>query len=152
MRSMSYDSPMGKITMIADKGAVTALNFAGNLELVNEGGAEEPVLLEAARWLDGYFKGTPGELPPIAPAGTEFQKRVWGALRVIPFGETRSYGQIAREIGCASARAVGGAIGKNPLLIMIPCHRVMGADGSLTGFSAGIEYKTALLEHEMRFT
>lgn len=152
MKSLVYDSPMGKITISADKGALTALSFAGNPQPANQGGAEEPVLLEAAIWLDGYFKGTPGALPPIAPAGTEFQKRVWRALCAIPFGETRSYGDIAREIGCASARAVGGAIGKNPLLIMIPCHRVIGADGSLTGFSAGIEYKTALLEHEGRFT
>ena len=152
MRKLIYDSPMGKITISADKGAVTALSFAGNAETVSRGGDEEPVLNKAALWLDGYFKGAPGELPPIAPAGTEFQKRVWRALCAIPFGETRSYGQIAREIGCASARAVGGAIGKNPLLIMIPCHRVIGADGSLTGFSAGIEYKIALLEHEARFT
>lgn len=152
MRSMVYDSPMGKITISADNGAVTALSFAGNADAANGGGEDDTVLSEAALWLDGYFKGTPGELPPIAPAGTEFQKQVWRALCAIPFGETRSYGEIARETGCASARAVGGAIGKNPLLIMIPCHRVIGADGSLTGFSAGIEYKIALLEHEARFT
>lgn len=151
MRSMIYDSPVGELTIIADKGKVTALNFSGNIQTAN-GGGEEPVLLEAALWLDGYFKGAPGELPPIAAAGTEFQKRVWCALCAIPFGQTRTYGEIARELGCAAARAVGGAIGRNPVLIMIPCHRVIGADGSLTGFSAGIEHKIDLLRHEGRFT
>lgn len=147
MRSMIYRSPIGEIIIAASQGAVTRLDFSENAA-IPESGAPEPVLNEAARWLDGYFTGVRLPLPPVAPAGTAFQLRVWRALCAIPFGETRSYGEIARELGCASARAVGGAIGKNPILIMIPCHRVIGADGSLTGFSAGIEHKIDLLKLE----
>lgn len=149
---MLYSSPIGGLLISAENGAVTKLCFAAGAGESSDTGTEEPVLLQTARWLDGYFAGAPASLPPVAPTGTEFQRRVWQALCAIPFGETRTYGDIARSVGCASARAVGGAIGRNPILILIPCHRVIGADGSLTGFSAGLEHKIDLLEHEQRFT
>lgn len=150
--NMIYDSPIGRLKITAEDGAVTALCFAADFDRTDSGAEKESALREAALWLDGYFMGQSRPLPPIKPKGTEFQQRVWQELCKIPFGETRSYGQIAAQVACASARAVGGAVGKNPLLIMIPCHRVIGADGSLTGFSAGIEHKIDLLNHEKRFT
>lgn len=150
--NMIYDSPIGRLKITAQEGAISALSFAEDSDSADSGAERESVLHKAALWLDGYFKGQAEPLPPIAPKGTMFQQRVWRALCDIPFGETRSYGQIAAEVGCASARAIGGAVGKNPVLIMIPCHRVIGADGSLTGFSAGIEHKIDLLNHEKRFT
>jgi methylated-DNA-[protein]-cysteine S-methyltransferase len=109
-----------------------------------------PILGEAERQLSEYFAGkrTHFELP-LEPQGTEFQKKVWGRLRKIPFGKTRSYLQIARAIGSPRAcRAVGGATGKNPLSIVIPCHRVIGANGTLTGFGGGLETKAKLLALE----
>lgn len=147
-----YDSPIGRLKITAQDGAISALSFAEDSDSTDSGAEKESALRTAAHWLDEYFKGKTEALPPMNPKGTEFQQRVWRALCAIPFGETRSYGQIAAEVGCASARAIGGAVGKNPVLIMIPCHRVIGADGSLTGFSAGIEHKIQLLEHEKQFT
>lgn len=150
--NMIYDSPIGRLKITAQDGAVSSLSFAAPDDKTEPGAEKESVLREAALWLDGYFKGQSAALPPLGPKGTEFQQRVWQELCKIPFGETRSYGQIAAAVGCASARAVGGAVGKNPLLIMIPCHRVIGADGSFTGFSAGMEHKIDLLNHEKQFT
>lgn len=149
---MICDSPIGRLKITAQEGFITALSFAAESDSTDSGAEGESALRTAALWLDGYFKGKAAAMPPMNPKGTEFQRRVWQALCAIPFGETRSYGQIAAVVGCASARAVGGAVGKNPVLIMIPCHRVIGADGSLTGFSAGIEHKIQLLNHEKRFT
>lgn len=116
---------------------------------------EAPVLAQARSWLDRYFSGDvpdPRELP-LAPHGTPFRHAVWEALLAIPYGETVTYGQLAQRVGDmsgtrASARAVGGAVGANPIGIIIPCHRVVGASGSLTGFGGGIETKVALLAHE----
>lgn len=111
---------------------------------------ETALLLEAKRQLEEYFAGIrAGFSLPLAPEGTEFQKSVWQQLEAIPFGETRTYGQIAAAAGNPKAcRAVGGAIHKNPIAIMIPCHRVIGADGSLTGFASGLDVKEALLHLE----
>lgn len=150
--NMIYDSPIGRLRITAQDGAVTALDFAADSDLTDSGAEMDSAISTASRWLDEYFKGKTEALPPMSPKGTEFQQRVWQELCKIPFGETRSYGQIAAAVGCASARAVGGAVGKNPLLIMIPCHRVIGADGSFTGFSAGMEHKIDLLNHEKQFT
>ena len=106
------------------------------------------------RWLDVYFSGRkPDFTPPTAPAGTAFQQSVWEILRTIPYGETTTYGAIARRIeqntGCRmSAQAVGGAVGRNPISILIPCHRVIGADGSLTGYAGGLDKKERLLQWE----
>lgn len=111
---------------------------------------ETPLIREAARQLSEYFSSTRREFDlPLRLAGTDFQKKVWNALRTIPYGETRSYGEIAAQIGCPKAyRAVGGANNKNHILIVIPCHRVIGADGSLVGFGGGISMKEYLLKLE----
>ena len=112
-------------------------------------------LLQAARWLDCYFSGkSPDFLPPLKPEGSPFRRRVWEELLRIPCGTTVTYGSIAKKLAeeegrpHMSAQAVGGAVGHNPIGIIIPCHRVVGADGSLTGFGGGIETKKALLELE----
>ncbi len=108
----------------------------------------------ASRWLDIYFTGRdPGFLPKLAPRGTAFQRAVWAALLTIPYGRTATYGEIARAVAAAgfpraSARAVGGAVGRNPISLIIPCHRVVAADGSLTGYAGGLDRKRALLELE----
>ena len=110
------------------------------------------MLLRTTRQLDAYFAGQLKSFDvPLKPAGTSFQLRVWSALRDIPFGETRSYGQLASAIGDPSAmRAVGAANGRNPIALVVPCHRVIGAGGSLTGFGGGIERKKFLLHLEGR--
>ena len=109
-----------------------------------------PALESAAGWLDRYFSGRdPGALPPCEPWGTAFQRRVWAALQTIPYGQTISYGELARRIGSPRAvRAVGQANHRNPLSILIPCHRVVGADGSLTGYGGGLALKEYLLKLE----
>jgi methylated-DNA-[protein]-cysteine S-methyltransferase len=111
-----------------------------------------PILREAERQLNEYFAGARTEFDlPLEPRGSEFQTRVWCALREIPFGETRSYLDLAQMIGAPKAcRAVGAANGKNPLPIVIPCHRVIGKDGTLTGFGGGLENKATLLALEAR--
>ena len=107
------------------------------------------VLDAATRWLDDYFRGNPREIDfSLAPQGTAFQKRVWGQLKEIPYGMTCTYGDIAREIGCRSSQAVGQAVGANPIAVILPCHRVIGAKGQLTGYAWGVEKKKWLLEHE----
>jgi methylated-DNA-[protein]-cysteine S-methyltransferase len=114
------------------------------------GAADDPVLAEAARQLRAFFAGelTTFDLP-LAPAGTPFQRAVWDALRAIPFGETRSYRDVAVGLGAPSAvRAVGAANGKNPLAIVVPCHRVVGSSGALTGYAGGLARKRWLLAHE----
>ena len=113
---------------------------------------QQPILLAAERQLTEYFAGARTEFDlPLQPDGSEFQKRVWQALRKIPFGQTRSYLDLAKAVGSAkAARAVGAANGKNPLSIIVPCHRAIGSDGSLTGFAGGLETKAALLALETR--
>jgi methylated-DNA-[protein]-cysteine S-methyltransferase len=110
----------------------------------------QPILLETERQLKEYFEGKRQEFSiPLDMRGTAFQKNVWEALLAIPFGETRSYGQLAKQLGRPSAaRAVGGASGRNPLSIVVPCHRVIGASGELTGFAGGIGAKERLLKIE----
>ena len=141
-------SPVGKLKLVAsDKGLVAILWENDKPHRVRLSPASEdknhPVLLEAERQLNGYFAGkrNPFSLK-LDFQGTEFQKKVWQALLTIPFGETRSYGQIARQIGNPEAvRAVGAANGKNPISIIVPCHRVIGANGKLTGFAGGLAAK-----------
>lgn len=116
-------------------------------------GCAEPgaaVFEDAVRWLDRYFGGEdPGPPPPLAPLGaTPFRSAVWALLRELPYGSTTTYGRIAARLGGMSARAVGGAVGRNPISLMIPCHRVLGADGSLTGYAGGTDRKAALLALE----
>lgn len=155
-----YSSPIGKLVLASDGDSITGLWMEGQRYFGStlEEGAEErklPVHEQAFTWLDHYFKG---ENPVIdfnlAPKGTEFRQKVWQKLREIPYGEVTTYGQIAHKLAheagkdAMSARAVGGAVGKNPISIIIPCHRVVGSDGSLTGFAGGIAKKIHLLELE----
>ena len=151
-----YASPLGRILLESDGEALTGLWFAGHKY---SGGAPEessdatplPVLTETARWLDLYFSGrVPGFTPPLAPRGTPFRLAVWKTLLTVPFGETASYAEIARRIGLppSAARAVGGAASHNPIALIIPCHRIIGADGRLTGYAGGLDRKARLLEME----
>ena len=140
-----YDSPVGPLTLSSDGAALTGLAFGSTREPM----ASLPLFQAVFAWLDAYFAGRdPGPTPPLSPAGTPFQQRVWRALRKIPFGGTISYGALARAAGCGSAQAVGQAIHNNPIAILIPCHRVIGADGSLTGFAGGLDIKRRLLTLE----
>lgn len=144
-----YESPVGTLFLAAVEDGVTDIS----VRPVEGSEGMSPVLQRLISLLDAYFAGQNPDFSqlPLAPAGTEFRRRVWAALRAIPYGATSSYGQIAGEIGCrGGARAVGGACGANPLLIVVPCHRVLGSDGRLTGFSAGMERKEWLLAHESR--
>ena len=142
-----YPSPVGPLTIASDGTAITGLW----MELPGQIRDDLPVLAAARDWLDRYFRGQrpePRELP-LSPAGTDFQKRVWDRLLEVPCGETKTYGDIAREIGNPRAcQAVGQAVGRNRIAIIIPCHRIIGADGSLTGFAGGLEMKRKLLDHE----
>ena len=155
-----YDSPLGGILLAADEIGLTGLWFDGQKYfargLSNERIAQETsVLAEAKRWLDIYFAGKePDFTPPLHPTGSEFRKAVWEILLQIPYGQTTTYGEIARQLaekqGLArmSAQAVGGAVGHNKISIIIPCHRVVGTNGSLTGYAGGIHKKEQLLELE----
>ena len=149
-----YKSPLGMLTIAAEREALIALVIEGQkyakLHLAGEGQEREsPLLCKVNGWLDRYFSGecpSPAELP-LAPKGTVFQQRVWQELLTIPYGRTDSYGAIAARLG-SSARAVGSAVGRNPLSILIPCHRVLGTDGSLSGYAGGLENKKKLLRLE----
>ncbi len=155
-----YDSPLGGVTLAGDGTALTGLWFDGQqhfAETLSAGHEERnlPVFEETKRWLDCYFSGrAPGFTPPLAPRGTAFRKAVWEILLTVPCGRTVTYGEIAgilaRRTGACriSARAVGGAVGHNPILLIVPCHRVVGAGGSLTGYAGGIERKKLLLKME----
>lgn len=149
-----YQSPLGMLTLASDGQALCGVWFEGQ-KYFGEGAPEPweeqdvPVLTQTKRWLDLYFSGRePDFLPPLQPAGSPFRKAVWACLLRIPYGQTCSYGQIARELGCRSAQAVGGAVGHNPISILIPCHRVVGSDGTLTGYAGGTQRKLALLKLE----
>ena len=154
-----YDSPLGKLLLTADALGLTGLYFDGeNTEadrLVFARRGETPLLAGDQRWLDVYFSGSqPDFLPPLHPAGSAFRQAVWALLLQIPYGQTTTYGAIARQLAAKqgipkmSAQAVGGAIGDNKIAIVIPCHRVIGANGSLTGYAGGTNRKAALLELE----
>ena len=149
------ESPVGKLKLVTSADALVAILWErerpNRIQLVTLNcDPQQPILLETERQLKEYFAGTRNEFNlPLEPAGTEFQKKVWRALREIPFGQTRSYLDLAKSIGSAKAvRAVGAANGKNPLSIVVPCHRVVGANGALTGFAGGLEVKAKLLAHE----
>ena len=154
IRTGTYDSPLGTLTMAYGDEAITGLWIRGQKRFARtlpEGSIKErtPAFARAAEWLDRYFAGeNPAVDLPLAPAGTAFQLRVWRAVSDVAYGETVSYGELARRIGCRSARAVGAALGKNPVWILIPCHRIIGADGSLTGYAGGLDKKAALLALE----
>lgn len=145
------DSPIGPLRLVAAAGALTAIEFSPFHDRADEASDDEPVLLQAAAQLTQYFAGHRTEFDlPLAPRGTAFQQRVWAELRKIGYGETASYGDIAHRLGLtnAASRAVGSANGRNPIPIVVPCHRVIGADGTLTGYAGGIERKRVLLDLE----
>jgi len=155
-----YDSPVGEITMVSDGEALTGLRLEGQ----NHFAATLPALCrceplpifgQTVGWLDCYFGGSdPGFTPALRPVGTPFRLEVWDILRTIPYGETVTYKDIACEIArrrgmsAMSSQAVGGAVGHNPISIIIPCHRVVGCGGNLTGYDGGIDKKVKLLETE----
>ena len=154
-----YASPFGPITLASDGTSLVGLWFDGQkyfaATLEDEHKQKSlPVFEEARRWLDIYFSGKePGFLPPLAPKATPFRKKVWDILLSIPYGQTMTYGEIAKTIAREqssrmSAQAVGGAVGHNPISIIVPCHRVVGTNGSLTGYADGIDKKVQLLTLE----
>ena len=156
--TMQYPSPLGPLTLTCDGQNLTGLwlkdqkYFGGSHPEELTPGGDSPVLLAARNWLDRYFSGarpSPRELP-LAPQGSPFRQEVWKLLLEIPWGAMTTYGELARRLGRQpfSAQAVGGAVGHNPISIIIPCHRVVGANGSLTGYAGGLEAKEWLLRHE----
>lgn len=149
-----YSSPVGKILLAANEDSLTGLWFYGAKYFAAGLESERtemltPVLEQTMQWLDVYFSGSePGFVPPLEMHGSAFQRSVWVELMKIPYGQTSSYGEIALRLGVNSAQAIGGAVGHNPISIIVPCHRVLGADGSLTGYAAGVGKKMRLLELE----
>ena len=150
---MDLDSPLGRLILIDKAGALATVAFAGGrLPSGPYQKQETPLLLEAARQLAEYFSGKRRNFDlPLAPEGTEFQQDCWQALCAIPYGKTCSYGEIAAQIGRPKAvRAVGQANNRNPIAVIIPCHRVIGANGKLTGYGGGLDNKELLLELEQQ--
>ena len=155
-----YDSPMGGILLAADEIGLTGVWFDGQKYFARGLPKERterntPVLSAAKRWLDVYFTGRePDFMPPLNPIGSEFQRAVWELLLQIPYGQTTTYGALAQELAKRqelahmSAQAVGGAVGRNKISILIPCHRVVGTGGRLTGYAGGVDRKAGLLELE----
>lgn len=149
MTHRTLSTPVGPVTVAVDAaGALTRVDF-GDVPGGTPPGAD-PGLDRAVGQLEEYFAGTRTDFDlPLAPAGTPFQQRVWTALRDIPYGATESYGSLARRLGAPGAsRAVGLANGRNPIPIVVPCHRVIGSTGTLTGYAGGVERKRWLLDHE----
>ena len=153
----TYSSPMGMIVLESDGEVLTGLRFVESSK--NQQQAIEPIptdttdtlpiFAEVRQWLDEYFAGKrPCNIPRLNPPGTDFQRRVWQKLFTIFYGQTKTYGEIARMVGCRSARAVGQAIGRNPIALIIPCHRVVGANGTLGGYACGLDRKKQLLDLE----
>ena len=151
-----YQSPVGKLSLLASKQGLLGVYFIGQqyFERGNESveiAEQTTSILETTKeWLSQYFSGMNPSLSDLilAPSGSDFQHKVWTALLEIPYGQTITYGDLADKLGCKSAQAIGGAVGKNPLSIIIPCHRVLGSDGSLTGYAGGLEKKKWLLDLE----
>ena len=166
----AYHSPVGPIVIESDGEALTGLRFGDSgigkaLHLMpTQATSSLTIFDEAIRWLDDYFAGKRTENAVmlkkdalnqknvariiVRPKGTAFQQRVWQALLTIPYGKTVSYGELARMVGCKSAQAVGQAVGRNPIALLIPCHRVVGANGTLGGYAYGLNRKKQLLELE----
>lgn len=156
----TYHSPYRPILLTSDGEALTGLYFQGQKYispalLVQAGEADLPIFRETKRWLELYFQGKdPGFTPALCLSGTPFRRLVWEILLTIPYGETMSYGEISQRVAQKlgkermSAQAVGGAVGHNPVSLIVPCHRVLGKDGSLTGYAGGIGLKEKLLTLE----
>ncbi len=156
-----YCSPLGRMTLVSNGKELTGLWFEGQkyssiaLDSIAHDKDDLPVFQETIRWLDTYFGGEiPDFTPPIRMHGTVFRQMVWEILLTIPYGQTTTYGEIARRVArekkvpVMSAQAVGGAVGHNDIALIIPCHRVLGKNGSLTGYAAGLDKKAYLLKME----
>ena len=150
-----YDSPQGQMLLVADDDGLAGVYFDGQKYFPKLGtewhrDANHPVLRQAKRELAEYFEGRRKRFEvALAPDGTAFQKAVWKAISTVPFGETITYGELARRAGASgSSRAAGAATGRNPITIIVPCHRIVGSTGSLTGYAGGLERKRALLALE----
>lgn len=160
--TMYYDSPIGRLLLVEKEGALVGVwiegqkYFLGSLNEDMEEKEDSKILNETKKWLDRYFRGERPEIDELSltPLGSEFRKEVWKILCEIPYGEVTTYGEISKKIAKSrgiermSAQAVGGAVGHNPIAIIIPCHRVVGADGNLTGYAGGIQRKIKLLKLE----
>lgn len=158
--TIRYQSPLGGVLLACDDAGLTGLWFVGSKHFARgldetHTAREHPILDEARRWMDIYFFGRdPGFTPPLHLSGSPFQLAVWGLLRQIPYGETTTYGAIAHALAAQkgqawmSAQAVGGAVGHNPISLIVPCHRVVGSSGSLTGYAGGVDKKRFLLALE----
>lgn len=158
--TVQYESPLGGMQISEKDGALTGIWFADRPPLVRPEEKTEPqetpLLVQACRWLDSYFGGEnpPAKALQIHLQGSFFQQEVWTLLREIPYGRVTSYGELAKKIArrrgikCMAAQAVGGAVGRNPIAILVPCHRVIGADGSPVGYAGGLERKKKLLHLE----
>ena len=154
--SYHYASPVGKLTLASDGKSLTGLRIRWQKHFARHHedpvvSPELPVFQVTTAWLDRYFAGdpvSPFDLP-LKPTGTAFQQRVWDILLHLPQGQTVTYGQIAKQLGIpGAAQAVGSAVGRNPISIIIPCHRVLGSGGNLTGYAGGLDTKIWLLQHE----
>lgn len=150
-----YKSPLGDLSLVASDRGLVGIWFMGQKYFEHQLGQEpilgsHPILEQASRCLDQYFSGQSPDLSqlPLDVRGTNFQKKVWSILQTIPFGETISYGAIGERLGVASGQAIGGAVGRNPISILIPCHRVLSKAGKLTGYAGGLDKKIWLLKHE----
>ena len=147
-----FDSPLGPLTLSADEEGLTGITFSAPATVT----ADNTVLTKTRRWLDSYFRGDapdPASVP-LSPKGTPFQLLIWKRLLSIPYGESITYGELAREAArclgkrAMSAQAIGGAVGRNPIPILVPCHRVLGSGTRLTGYTGGLHIKIWLLTHE----
>jgi methylated-DNA-[protein]-cysteine S-methyltransferase len=155
IRYTRFDSPLGTVMAVADEGGITHVDFidakyARRIEPDWVEDPQAPVLSECASQLAEYYGGKRTQFDlPLAPRGTPFQKRVWDEIARVPYGKTITYGELAKRAGAPEhARAAGAATGRNPIGVVIPCHRIVGADGSLTGYAGGLERKRELLELE----
>lgn len=160
--SMIYNSPVGDLTIVSDEENLIGLWIKGQKYFFNSApndivsNSNIPIMKQTKNWLDRYFNGENPNINelPLKPDGSKFRQIVWNVLCQIPYGEVITYGEIAKDVGKIlnkdrmSAQAIGGAVGHNPISIIIPCHRVVGSDGSLTGYAGGIDIKKKLLEHE----
>lgn len=158
LSAQTYHSPLGEMLLVCDEAGLTGVWFADQKYFPQNLSCEfssHPILSQTGRWLDDYFRGvTPLSLPPLHLVGSEFRLQVWTSLLEIPYGSLVSYSDIAkrlavrRGVSSLSSQAVGGAVGHNPISIIVPCHRVVGADGSLTGYAGGLRRKEYLLALE----
>ncbi len=154
--STNYKSPIGDLLLVSDGKNLTGLWMAGQKYFAATAGTDVvrqddlPVFDQVRNWLDRYFAGDKPKISelPLAPVGTEFRQRVWKVLCQIPYGKVITYGDITKQLGIKSGQAIGGAVGHNPISVIIPCHRVVGASGSLTGYAGGMDKKIKLLTLE----